>query len=55
MGHFVTEAAEGPGKEIVGNISPEVPYMGVIINRRAAAVESNLSGLERLENFGFPP
>jgi hypothetical protein len=54
MGDLVAQTAESPLQEIVGDIGPEVPDMGIIINRRAAAIEPNFSSLNGFKDLYFP-
>jgi hypothetical protein len=41
MCNFITKAAEGTGKNIMGHIGPEIPNMGVVINCGTASIETN--------------
>jgi len=42
MVYFVSKAAQGANQYIMGNIGPQVPYMGVVIDRGPAAVKTCL-------------
>jgi len=49
MGNTVAQAAEGAYKNVMGNISPQIPYMGEVIHRKAAAVKANFAGNQRFK------
>jgi hypothetical protein len=51
MGYLEAEAPQDPDQEVMGYIGPEVPDMGVVVDRGAASVKARLAGLERLESL----
>jgi hypothetical protein len=51
MGHLAAKAAQDPDQDVVGYICPEVPDVGVIVDRGAASVKAHFAGLERLEGL----
>jgi hypothetical protein len=54
MGHVITQAAQGPDQGIVDHISPEVSDMSIVVDRGAAAVKADLSGIEGFKDLDFP-
>jgi hypothetical protein len=50
----VTGFFQGPAEDIIKNERPQVPDMGIIVNRGAAAVYPGFTGLGRLKKFQFP-
>jgi hypothetical protein len=53
MVYFVTCPPEGADKYVMRNISPQIPDMGIIIDRWPATVKTGLIGLPRLEKLCF--
>jgi deoxycytidine triphosphate deaminase len=46
--YLVSQAAERADQNIMGNVSPKVPYMRIVVYCRAAAVKAGFTG-----NKGF--
>jgi hypothetical protein len=40
VGNLVAKAAQGTGKDVMGHVCPEISDMGVVINRRSAAIKT---------------
>jgi hypothetical protein len=55
VGHIVTKAAEAAGKQILGNVSPEVPDMRVVVDRGTAGVKPGLARGQWLKSPELPP
>jgi hypothetical protein len=51
MDYLKTGPAQGPDQEVVDHIGPEVSDMGVIVNRRSAAVKPDFFRINRLEDL----
>ena len=42
---------QNASENIFENIGAQIPDMGIIVNRRSAGIQSNLTGFDRLEFF----
>jgi hypothetical protein len=51
MGHFEAETPQNPGQDVMGYIGPEIPNVGVVIDRGATSVKTHFAGLERLKDL----
>jgi hypothetical protein len=54
VGHFITPLPEGPHQGIVGDVGTEIPDVGVVVYRGAAAVKARLAALDWLKDLQCP-
>jgi hypothetical protein len=51
MGYLEAEAPQYPDQDVMGYVGPEIPDVGVVIDRGAAPVKAHPAGFERLEDL----
>jgi hypothetical protein len=51
VSYLEAEAPQGPYQDVVGYIGPEIPDVGVVIDRGAASIKTHPAGLERLKDL----
>jgi hypothetical protein len=54
MGYLETGTAQGTDKNIMEYVGPEIPDMGIVINRGATAVKPDFAGINRFKGLQFP-
>jgi hypothetical protein len=55
MVYLIASPPERADQNVMRHIGPQIPDMGKVINRRPAAIKTNLALLQRLELLHSPP